>query len=571
MAESVVSSVGQTIGKLLIDEAKFLWGMEGKVEDLQKELKLTQVAQKKGQNIIKAYACFVTKGTCVQARVVGIEIVRLKSSISNLKTSMQAYGIQMLKEGRREQARASTPRRTYAHFNEDFVGREDSIKELVKALLEDGKKNRVIFIWGMGGLGKTSLAKKVLGHYEVKNKFISFAWTCISQQYHIKDILVEILVQLTPDQTKEVKEMIDHQLFETLYKIQQEKRCIVVLDNFWTKEAWDSLRAAFPIENTKSKLLITTLNRDVAEYIDLQGLAVELSSVGLGVGQGITTSQAVKVITEHMKTIGDELLEKCGGLPLAIIMLGGLLAVNEWETVHKKINLHFSDKSGVLKVLALSYDDLPWHLKPCFPYLGSFPDDAEILAREVLHMWIAAGFVSFNAYDEEREIAMEDVAEQYLMDLVNKGMVRVQFSLSEKIKTCHLHDLIQIEKLPEHKNLPQQLRKLVLVESELKEDPMPILEKLQHLIVLMLGLSAFVGKEMDCSAGSFPQLKHFVLCYQPNLEWRVAEGAMPHLSRLGISGCPRLKTVPQGVHPYDGTQEFYRELLKAWGLGERYR
>ncbi|XP_030477056.2 putative disease resistance protein At1g50180 [Syzygium oleosum] len=310
MAEAVVSFVVETIGKLLIDEAKFLRDVEGKVEDLQKELKLIRcllrdadarrehdqvigewttqlrdiaydaedviegytlrVALKNGQNITKAYACLVAKCTCVPVHVVGTKIEALKSSISNLRTSMQGYGIQSVNEGEHERARASTPKRTYAHFEENIVGREDCIKVLVKEL-EDGKQHRVVSIWGMGGLGKTTLAKKVFTHDKVKNHFNGFAWACISQEYRARDILEGILVKLIPDQRKRVTEMRDDELFETLYKIQQEKRCIVVLDDIWTKQSWDGLRAAFPFEDTRSKLLVTTRNRVIAEYIDPQG------------------------------------------------------------------------------------------------------------------------------------------------------------------------------------------------------------------------------------------------------------------------------------------------------------
>ncbi|XP_039173859.1 putative disease resistance protein At1g50180 [Eucalyptus grandis] len=497
--------------------------LEGKVEDLYRELRLVQgllrdadarrehneavgecVAQlrdfaydaedvieryilkaslKEGQNIIKAYACFMAKCSCVQVHGVGTEIEGLKSRISDIGRRMQNCGILSVREGERERARALMPKRTYDHIKEDFVGREDSIEELVKELSNDGKKQRVIFIWGMGGLGKTSLAKKVIAHDKVKNTFDGIAWACVSQEYHPKDILVGILVKLIPDQRERVMKMMDDELFKTLYEIQQEKRCMVVLDDIWTKEAWDSLQAAFPIKNMRSKLLITTRNKEVAEYIDPQGLfheprclsnqeswdllkkwafletkglADEISSYGPGVGQGIVAGQAVEgiakqsetegqllVITEDMKNLAYELLKKCAGLPLAIIVLGGLLAVNEWKTIHEKINLHFSDKSDVSKVLALSYDDLPWHLKPCFLYLSSFPEDVEIPATKVLYMWIAEGFVLLNAYDKEREISMEKVAEQYLTELVNRGMVQVRFKLSGKIKSYHLHDLMR--------------------------------------------------------------------------------------------------------------------------------
>ncbi|KAK3429286.1 hypothetical protein EUGRSUZ_E00701 [Eucalyptus grandis] len=885
MAESVVSFAVETIGNLLIDEAKFLSGVEGKVEDLQRELKLIQcllrdadarrehneavgecvaqlrdfaydaedvieryilkAAPKEGQNIIKAYACFMAKCSCVQIHGVGTEIEGLKSRISDIGRRMQNCGILSVREGERERARTSMPKRTYDHFKEDFVGREDSIEELVKELSNDGKKQRVIFIWGMGGLGKTSLAKKVIAHDKVKNTFDGIAWACVSQEYHPKDILVGILVKLIPDQRERVMKMMDDELFKTLYEIQQEKRCMVVLDDIWTKEAWDSLQAAFPIKNMRSKLLITTRNKKVAEYIDPQGLFHEPRCLSNQESWDLLKKWAfleTKVITEDMKNLAYELLKKCAGLPLAIIVLGGLLAVNEWKTIHEKINLHFSDKSDVSKVLALSYDDLPWHLKPCFLYLSSFPEDAEIPATKVLYMWIAEGFVLLNAYDKEREISVEEVAKQFLTELVNRGMVQVRFNLSGKIKSYHLHDLMrdlcvskalqesflsilniqqdnetencsasmaikvksnckirrlslyrnvipslkasrrtlvhlrtlmsfggvewelkhfqsmfkdykflrvlklenlldmtenlpksvgdlvhlrflsladsrfnglpqsmgnlvcmefldllvksyvkvtmpnvlwkmkrlrylrlpykfdikerfhggwkklrletlknlrtlrnfsmkecdvndvgkftnlqkltvrdnfgpieldifwqlaefnlkhlrsfsfyfgnflcswtecelskmsiyphscklfisgEIERLPEHKSLPQQLRKLVLHNSRLKEDPMPILEELKNLVSLVL-MDAFLGKEMVCSAGGFPQLKHLLFGGLYDLEeWRAAEGAVPHLSQLGISSCPKLRVAPSHVSTYDGRDEIFEEEKKC--------
>ncbi|XP_039173177.1 putative inactive disease susceptibility protein LOV1 [Eucalyptus grandis] len=508
MAESVVSSVVQTIGKLLVDEAKFLWGVKGKVEDLQKELNLIQcllrdadakqeenqtvrecilqlrdiaydaedvieqyifrVAPKKGQNIIKAF--FMAKCTCVRAHVVGTEIEGLKSRISDIGDKMQKYGIRPLDEDERKCARVLTPRQTYAHFEEeDFVGREDGIEVLVKEL-KDGK-HRVVALWGMGGVGKTTLAKKVFNHDKLKNHFKGFAWACISQEYHTRDILERILVKLIPDQRERVTKMRNEELLETLYKTQKEKKCIVVLDDIWTKEVWDSLRAAFPVKDTRSKLLITTRNKEVAEYInahcflhELQCLSLKESWVLLKkrafpemkVGRGIVAGQAVEgiarqsemegqipEITEDMKKLGDELLKKCEGLPLAIIVLGGLLAVNKWETVHRNINLYFRDKIDVFDVLAFSYNDLPWNLKPCLLYLVSFPEDLEIPVKRVLRMWIAEGFVPFDSSDEEGETTMEDVAEQYLMELVKRGLVQVRLNLIGNIKTCRLPNLMR--------------------------------------------------------------------------------------------------------------------------------
>ncbi|KAF7846777.1 hypothetical protein BT93_L3765 [Corymbia citriodora subsp. variegata] len=478
MAESVVSSVAQTLGKLLVDEAKFLWGVEGKVMDLQRELELirsflrdvdarqehepiveqwvTQVRDiaydaedvieryvlrltpKNRQNITKGYAGLTAKCTCVQVHVVGMEIEGLKSRIADIGWSMKNYGIQSVKEsGEGGHARASKPKQTYAHFEEEFVGREDSIKQL----------HRVFFIWGMGGLGKTSLARQVLAHDEVKKNFDGFAWAYISQENNennVKDVLVEILVNLIPRQRERIMMMTNQEMIKALYKIQQDMRCIVVLDDIWTKQAWNSLRAAFPVKNTRSKLVITTRNREVAEYIDPQGFFHELRCLSEEESWDLLMKRAfpeTKANTKNMEKLVHKLLNKCEGLPLAIFVLGGLLAVNDcWETIDKKINLHFRNEDVVSQVLALSYDGLPCHLKPCFLYLGGFLGEAEIPVTKVLQMWIAEGFM---LNDKERDIPVEDVAEQYLTELVNRGMVQVRSNLSGKVKTCHLHNLIR--------------------------------------------------------------------------------------------------------------------------------
>ncbi|KAI6707018.1 hypothetical protein NL676_009980 [Syzygium grande] len=312
MAEPVTSSVGPTIGKLLIDEAKFLWGVEGQVKDLLKELNLIQSLLRDAD------------ARCEHDRAVGEWVAQL---------------------------------RDIAYDAEDVIEQ---------------------YILGVA-------PKKELNIVKVYGGFVAKCMCLQAPEYHVTNILTAILVELIPDQREGVMHMRDDELFDTLYKIQQEKRCIMVLDYIWTKKAWDNLHDSFPVENTRSKLLIMTCNKDVAEYIDPHGLFHELQCLSDLESWDLLKKRVfpkTKVITEDMKRLGDELLKKCAGLPLAVTMLGGLLAVNEWETIYKNINSHFSDKSDVSKVLALSYEDLPWHLKPCFLYLGSFLDDAKILATK---------------------------------------------------------------------------------------------------------------------------------------------------------------------------------------------
>ena len=161
---------------------------------------------------------------------------------------------------------------------------------------------------------------------------------------------------------------------------------------------------------------------------------------------------ADSIIKTNMESLGNEMLKYCGGLPLAITVLGGLLAAKhtqeEWEDVHRHVKSYLNVQEGLqfnkVKVLALSYNKLPCHLKPCFLYLGHFPEDFEISTKELVRMWMAEGFIQKIQHERGREDTMEDVGERYLRELVQRCMVLVgKISSLGRIKTCRIHDLMR--------------------------------------------------------------------------------------------------------------------------------
>ncbi|KAM7466523.1 hypothetical protein LguiB_014085 [Lonicera macranthoides] len=144
----------------------------------------------------------------------------------------------------------------------------------------------------------------------------------------------------------------------------------------------------------------------------------------------------------------------CGGLPLAVIVLGGLLItkqnLREWEKVHRSIKSYIrsGDKdhhSGVLEMLVLSYNELPYHLKPRFLYLGKFSEDSEIEVDRLYQMWIGDSMV--RSEDQREGETLMDVAEYYLDELAKRCMVQVSVPKDEsklrRFKSCRLHDLMR--------------------------------------------------------------------------------------------------------------------------------
>ncbi|KAJ3678414.1 hypothetical protein LUZ60_002217 [Juncus effusus] len=124
------------------------------------------------------------------------------------------------------------------------------------------------------------------------------------------------------------------------------------------------------------------------------------------------------------------------------------------------------------------------------------------------------------------------------------------FPSYELLRTLYLEGMWQLEGVTLNVDMfPPHLTELTLLRSSFDQDPMPMLEKLQCLKVLVIQFSAYKGKQMICSTGGFHQLQTLELCELQKLEeWKIEEGAMPMLNHLIIKGCEMLKMVPDLQH-----------------------
>ncbi|KAA8546862.1 hypothetical protein F0562_003291 [Nyssa sinensis] len=255
---------------------------------------------------------------------------------------------------------------------------------------------------GIGSISKTTLAKKVYNHNDVKHHFECYAWAFIPQQCEVRDVLLVIQIKLSSPSMEERKlldRLKEEELVQKLYDFLRTKRYLVVLDDIGRNEAWDSLKVAFPNGKMGSKILFTTRNKEVALYADPWSFPIEPPFLSDDESWELLCKKAFRrdIVGNHnfppqFEKLGREMVRKCGGLPLALVVLGRLLAtkksLNEWEAVQRNINVQLNrfqeHKKGVYSVLALSYHELPYYLKPCFLYLGHFPEDWEIQKKQLI-------------------------------------------------------------------------------------------------------------------------------------------------------------------------------------------
>ncbi|KAI5679178.1 hypothetical protein M9H77_10128 [Catharanthus roseus] len=325
------------------------------------------------------------------------------------------------------------------------VGFEDETRVLRDRLIAGRMRLEVVPIVGMAGIGKTTIANKLFNDLSINYRFHIRAWTTISQAYGMRKSLHSILSSIL-NENDPVFDMGAQDIGEKLRKCLKGNRYLIVIDDIWDKQTWNELKVFFPDDGNGSRILTTSRIVDVVANAstdkDTHFLRVLTSTESYALLKQKVFAD--KIFPEELDQIGKLIVEKCKGLPLAIVVVSGLLAQREktqdcWRHVADSISSSVDNEFGqIMDILALSYTDLPPHLKSCFLYLGSFPEDYEIPVKGLLRTWIAEGFVEH--WDQK---VLEDVAENYLINLINRSLIIVAKKSSVGgIKSCHLHDVL---------------------------------------------------------------------------------------------------------------------------------
>ncbi|KAL8466179.1 hypothetical protein ACS0TY_035331 [Phlomoides rotata] len=325
------------------------------------------------------------------------------------------------------------------------VGLDDVKLEVMDKLIGGQRNRQIITIVGMAGIGKTTLAKNIYHDKVVAGNFDILGWATITQEHRIREILSELL--RGEGDGERLSEEDEYDLKERLHKRLSGRRYLIVMDDIWKIEAWEELRKFFPDEKNGSRVLITTRisNFDITDsnyvlkmgFLDMDYSWILFSKIAFREEGGCPL---------ELEEIGKEIVENCRGLPLSIVVVGGLLAKCEhtreyWVYIAENLNsiVNSEDDEHCLKVLHMSYTQLPVHLKPCFLYMGVFPEDKKIHVSKLVRLWVAEGFLK-----PIRGKSLEETASEYLIELIDRNMVLVkQLRYNGNIKYCNVHDLLR--------------------------------------------------------------------------------------------------------------------------------
>ncbi|KAL5134847.1 putative disease resistance protein RGA1 [Glycine soja] len=418
----------------------------------------------------------------------------------------------------------------------DVIGREQDKAEIIELLMQqnpndDHKSLSVIPIVGMGGLGKTTLAKFVFNDKKIDECFPLKMWNL----------------------SKMGLETLQNQLRHKL----ADQKFLLVLDGVWKEDRvkWVELRNLIHVGAAAgSKILVTTRSHSIASMMGtvsshiLEGLSLE-DSLSLFVRWAFNEGEEKKY--PRLIKIGREIVKKCRGVPLALRTLGSLLFPKydtiQWEDVRDNEIWYLPQKKDdILPALKVSYDLMPSYLRQCFALFSLYPKDYKFYSYDVIQLWGALGFLA----SPKNNRAQDDIAIQYLWELFSRSLLQDFVSHGTYYSFC-LHDLVHDLALFVAKD------DCLLVNSHIQSIP----ESIQHLSFVE---KDFHGKSLTTKAvgvrtifypdagaeANFKAYKYLRILHLTNSTFETLPpfiGKLKHLRCLNLRNNKKIKRLPDSI------------------------
>ncbi|XP_027367519.1 disease resistance protein RGA2-like [Abrus precatorius] len=572
-----------------------LYNAEDIVDDFECEALRKHVVKTQGSLSRKVRRFFSCSNPIIYRLKMAHEIKEINKRLNKIATDRNNYGLQTNDVDTRVVHRREL---THSHVNaSDVIGREQDKKNIIELLLQDddGGSLSVISIAGIGGLGKTTLAKTVFNDNIIDESFELKMWVCVSDEFEPKKMLIKILNSAANLNQENYKDLEMEQLKNHVRNMLDGKKFLLVLDDVWNEDRvkWVEFKSLIQIGAKGSKVLVTTRSHDIAAMVGtkpsysypLKGLS-EVDSMTLFIKWAFQEGEEKKY--PELLLIGKEIAKKCRGLPLAVRTLGCSLFskvdAEEWKFVRDNEIWSLPQNNGdILPALKLSYDRLPSYLKRCFSCFSFFDKDVIFSSFDVSALWEALGFLPSSMQNKTLEdgcthILHELRSRSFLQDFVDHGTTckfmlhdlvhdlalyvskdefqRVN-SRTQNISESTQHLSFAEDSLLGQASFPIGLRTIIFPHRANNEASLnSLLSRCKYLRFLNISSSAY--KSLPSSIGKLKHLRCLILQHNTELS-RLPDSVckLQNLQVLRLHHCKNLEALPKGIENLINLRQLY--------------
>ncbi|CAN6696385.1 unnamed protein product [Malus baccata var. baccata] len=501
------------------------------------------------------------------------KIQKINQSLVDLKRDASFIGLVSKKiDVTPQESRSDRQTDSFIGRDEITVGRGEVVSNMVTTLT-NSKSNQenlmVMAIVGMGGLGKTTLAKSVYNEDSIRKFFEKRIWVCVSDTFDVDLILLKMLQQLKPANAPSSKDN-QEALLKFLKDELNDKRYLFVLDDVWNEDPikWENLMECLSKLHSAggSKIIVTTRSGKVASISKKLLQRYELGKLSVDECWSIMKNRAFPKnadIAREFHTVGLKIATNCGGIPLVAKVLGGILCnkknIEEWSSFQKsRIWENLSKgQDRIMPVLKLSFDNLSSpSLKQCFAYCSMFKKDFEIQRDNLIQLWMAQGLLHPSPDENKDE---EDIGNEYFDILLQSSLFQdATTSDNDIVSKCKMHDLAELLEIRGMANLKcvgAEFYGYDLVHN-VATPSKEIITLFPALKVLYIWLcyDLIEWKEAPTMSAQkvvvFPCLEKLEIggfCLELDSFPDFPFGSLMHLTTLRLYGWPKLKSLPQQI------------------------
>ncbi|KAK4414608.1 Disease resistance protein [Sesamum alatum] len=388
-----------------------------------------------------------------------------------------------------------------------------------------------IGIWGMGGVGKTTLVKNINNKLGGLDSFNIVMWITVSNRYqeteseliNVQNLIAKRLKLELPKESMETRTSKLHA------RLMMEKTFLLILDDVWNPIDLDRLGIPEPQVHRGGKVILTTRFSNVCSH--MADVTLKILVLNEDEAWSLFCKSAGEVATwKEIEPLAKAITNECGGLPLATNVVGASLkgkrmvevwkdALNTLRRSEPPIGSGIEDK--VYSPIKWSYDLLPNEcIKSCFLFCCLFPEDYEIDVERLVRYWLGERLLEEHHDIEEvmnRGITIiETLKDRSLLEQGRSSSVKIHdiisdvsiwiSSLTENKCRSLVRSGIGLQKMREDELSVKSYNRVSFIRNEIRKLP-DALQKCPTVSTLLLQKNRRLKHIPDQFLPSFTSLK----------------------------------------------------------------